>query len=335
MSIKRSGKSFNFRWLLAMVLMFVFPKVGLSESNGQIFISNKFGSGIIILNENDLQTIKSIPPETASAKMMASTANRIVFVEFGTLTFYDNSLNKIADYDFFANPVPGLCKAVISPDGSKLYVGVIGWGKAEMTGIFVVDLKSGKTLREFKNPSMHSGYIEVSKDGKYVMVPERLNVIHVRQAADLSSFRKINLVDGDDIVEIQDVGSNAIITIVKPGPGVKNEEKPKHNRLDKINIQTGSRQSLGLPSESFRVLASGPRTSFVLGNKTLSEVDINQLTLVNTYTVEGDNIAISTDGKKIFVLDSMSNQLSVWDIARKEIVRTISVGSEPYEIMVR
>lgn len=321
--------------LLNFLIICFYPKVGSGDNNGQIFISNKFGAGISILDENNFQIIKLIPPEIASAKMMASSADKIIFVEFGTITFYNNNLDKIADYDFYANPVPGLCKALVSPDGRKLYIGVIGWGKAEVSGVFIVDLKSGKTLREFKNPAMHNGRIDITREGDYLLVPEKANVINVRKASDFRSIKKINLVDGDVVVEIRNIGNNLIAAIVNPSPDIKKEEKPKHERLDIINLQTSLRQSLNLPVKSFRVIVSDPNTLFIIGDKKLSEVDIRQLRLVNTYAVNGDNIALSTDGKKLYILDSMENLLVVWDIAQRKIHQTINVGKEPYEIMVR
>jgi DNA-binding beta-propeller fold protein YncE len=309
----------------------------VGEANAdKIFISNKLQGGIYILDENSLRVVEIIPPEIATAKIMAATEKKIIFLDTAMASFFDrDKLSLISDFDFDAHPTPGSGKAVISPDQKYLYVGVMGWGKAEWTGIYIIDLKNEKTFKLLENKFMHTGMLGISKDGKFLYVPEKSNIIDIIDLSEFQSAKKIQLDLNDDIQDVIGTSKEEAFVAVNSSKAKSAETKESYARLKKIGPGNITMPSLLLPSTVLRLaLTSDEKTIFALCRNQLVEIDANKLQILTAVPMEATNLALSSDEKKVYLLSASKNQLTILNAENFEVVKTMTIGEEPSEIMV-
>jgi WD40 repeat protein len=300
-----------------------------------IFVANKFKGGIYILNENDYKLIKNIPPEIATANMITATKNAILFIDTMNISFLDkNSLDIIKDFSFDANPAPGLCRAFVSPDERVIYAGVIGWGREDQSGIFIVDIKNGRIIDILEKEAINKGHIWISKDGKLLFAPE-WDTIGVIDLSSKKVINKIRLETSEEIEDLVGFGNDTIYAAVNSSFNPKLKPREKYASIKKIKMTDNSITTIKLPEQVFRIsISQDGKSLFVLCQNLLLAIDCEKNKIVNTDPFDGDNMVLSSDGRLLYIVSGLKNQLVIWDTERRQVLHTLTIGDEPNELLV-
>jgi YVTN family beta-propeller protein len=319
--------------LVLLTAMFLVPSHYCLGAE-KIFISNKFTSDIYIIDAAAFTVEKTIPNE--SAEIFAADNKNIYLIDTALISVFDKKDFKlINDIEFNAHPTPGLGRAVITPDQRKMYVGVIGWGKEETSGIFVVDLRSMKVENILEENQISSDFIALTTDGQKLAVPEGPEIA-ILNLFDDKNKKRILLKPSEKVVDILFTDNSTMV--VASYTDVDNAETKdsieKGSRIYRININTNDSSTILIPEKVYRLALCQGEIIYALCKGKLYKIG-RDMQVMDAKSMNANNLAISTDRKTLYLVSSANNMIMAIDVSTNQILHTLKIGAEPNAILVQ
>lgn len=326
-------------WSVLCVVSFL-SKSGFGQD--RILLSNKIGRGVYVIDGSNLTVIREMPGECALA--FALSGNNIYFIDmFLTPIFDKTTLAPKGEIEFAVHPTPGTVKAVVSPDGKKMYVGVIGWGRAEKSGIFAIDLEKKKEAGMVEEGPFSSANIEISRDGRALFIPEASEV-KIINLPDNELIKNLRLRPNIYVQDIWAINNDEIYVSANRmdykeqekeggfydkeqektyGLQDKEQEKKYRARLYKINWKRNTCSYLEIEDPIWKFFVARDGKIYILTENEVLKIN-KDLKTINSISASGNNIACSPDGKRLYVVLGSTNTLSVYDAEKGSLIIDLS-----------
>ena len=275
-----------------------------------IFVSNEKSNTVSVVDGDKLEVVATIGDD-----------NRIDVI--------DVAARKVVDR-LPSGPDPELF--VLDPQGHRLYV-----ANEDDNMVSVVDIASKKIIGEIQVGVEPEG-MGVSPDGKILVnTSETTNMAHF---IDTESHKIIDnvLVDARPRVA-QFTGDGRFVWVSSEvGGTVSVIDAASRKVVHKIAFAVQ-----GVPRESIQpvgiqITNDGQRAFVALGPANrVAEIDVKTFE-VKRYHLVGQrvwNLALSPDEKRLYTTNGVSNDMSVMDLERGRVVKSISVGGAPWGVIAK
>ncbi len=219
----------------------------------------------------------------------------------------------------------------LSPDGKTLYA-----SNEDEGALTIVDLASGKRVGEVKIGKEPEG-VKVSQDGKTVFVTSEVaNMVHVVDTANGKVLKNIPVgkrprrlaltPDGNELWVTNELGASVSIistrdlkVVATIDFAVKGARASDITPVGLVISRDGRRAFVGLGRVN--------HVAFV----DVSKRQVAQLVLAGK---RAWNVALNKDESLLFVVNGLSDDMTVVDVASAKAVKTIPVGRIPHSVVV-
>ena len=126
--------------------------VSQNRQNQRLYISH---DGVLsVFDLTNFEPVTNIKSDDVFANSMVRQGNNVYFMDALSVTTKKvDDLSTINSIDFENMSVPRNSRIRVTLDGKKIYMGEIGWGKADISGVIVIDLINSKQVEYFKRKS--------------------------------------------------------------------------------------------------------------------------------------------------------------------------------------
>jgi len=308
------------QWIISIQVFCVLLVLSSESACAQtVYVTS--GNGISAVDSSQRSVLATIPT-SATFLTTSQDGSRLYASAFNGLDVIDVATNIIVTtIPVGANPF----ESCLSPDGKRLYV-----AHFDSSSVFVIDVSNnsiistisvpGNPVRIAISPDASRIYVSTRSNGVAVVNPATNSVIH--QIAGMSSTLPTGISflpdssrayigeAGGPIFYVVDARNDALIqavTIAGADGGISGiTVTPNGNRIYLTNVRSSSTQ--------------GPRAVLA--------VDSSTNTVAATIPVGGatTQIAVSSDGSKVFVGDSDIGNLDIIDVASNSITASVHVS---------
>jgi PQQ-dependent catabolism-associated beta-propeller protein len=317
--------------LLALLLGASSAAPALAAGTGYIFVSHERSNNVVVLDPRSFEVVATIATAGQPRDMAFSPNHTLLYVACG-----EDDVVQVIDLATFAivDSIPtGRTPELIAvnPGGTMLYVA--NEDEGTVRGIETI---SGRMRAEINTGAEPEG-LAISRDGRFLYIASEIaDMVHV---VDLSMGRIVESIlvgsrprrlalsiDGTELwvtnevsatVSVIDVTTSTVVdTIGFRPPGVRTED------ISPVAI---------LPT------ADGSTMIVSLGYA-------NQVAFIDTgsrgvqsYVLVGNRaagLALSGDGRTLYVANALSDGISVVDVAARRTLRAISTGRVPHSVVV-
>ncbi|MCD4814429.1 hypothetical protein K8S19_12165 [bacterium] len=312
--------------------------VSAAKPNERLLVTTRYSMSVQMFGVDDYYEILESKLNHTLAHIIVANGDRLYFINPLFVNIHDrHSLKELGDIEYDGVITPGLSKAVIAPDVQKLYVGVISWDDVNPSGIFVLDLKKNKQIKILLKNSLETGFLDITKDGKYVYAAEYNCLKKISTQTDQIE-KTFYITAGERIHDIVVIDEETIYLVIYKYDPYDNKTTRSQYRLVVFNAKNGSMDHIQLETikkiRKIAILKDG--YLYVAGDGQLAKINIGNHTVVKTYSMgfKGYNAGLSNGGKKIFVSSSTSGEVVVLDVETGNILKRISIDGDPYDIFV-
>lgn len=277
------------------------PALALQDLDERVYCFTPDRSGVTVLDPVRLETLQVLQNE--AAQLGIADRERVFLISTNIIRVFDRRTLRVrATLDWNGCPNPGECRALLSPGGGKLYIGVVGWGGNPRSGIHVVDLEQGGNPEIWLPGQLDSGCIDASPDGRRVYVPT--NPIGVLDAESGQLLQKVELPPEARVTDIAASGPESFFAVVQTG---------KRSMIVAVDTQTGRRAELAMPSPVTRLAVTGPETLYALGPHALAKIDVHRGKIIETLPYGGTTLSYDPDRNRLLVFSLPMRRLQMVD----------------------
>ena len=219
----------------------------------------------------------------------------------------------------------------ISPDGKTLYV-----SNEDDSRMSMVDIATKQVVRTVATGPEPEG-VKVSPDGKLVYVASEVaNIVHVIDTATGKILHNITVGNRPRRFEITPDGKELWVTNELAG-SVTIIDREAHQVKDSIQFEVKGFRSTDITPVGITMTADG-RTAWIgLGKANhVAAVDVASRK-VRSLTLVGKrawNVALTHDESRLFVVNGLSDDVTVVDTANGKAIKSIPVGRVPHSVVI-
>ena len=320
--------------------LFAHPAVLFAQKRALVFVENSHGGDVSIIDASTLKVTGTIPIGQSPDEIVASPAGDVLYLSRivrrddgrptgnGELVAVDPAARTV----IWRAPLHGSPNHIaVSPDGRRVYVTIVSGSWVD-----IVDVAKRSVVDSVEvGTGPHD--IEVSRDGKTVYVGLiRGTDVTIFDAATKQVIRKIPFgqnvrpiaLSHDESQLFVQLSHTHAITVVDPRSG-------KILKRLAMPLPPGKTLPDSMPidvNHGLRITSDG---KFLISNGSLFDLvaiwSLPDLRLVGTVPVGHDPnwIIVSPDGKRCFVSNRGSDDVSVIDLASRREIARVKVGSYP------
>jgi hypothetical protein len=243
---------------------------------------------------------------------------------------------EFSDFDDMFPPVPNKTRIRIAPDGKKMYIGVLGWGKAATSGVLVVDLVNKKQTKILDKNAVSTGLIDMSKDGHFLYVPV-WRTLTVVKTADDREYKNIDFGKEEYIVDLI-AEDNYMVYLVTCH---MDEDSSRDYKFRVVDVEKGTIKTLPLTADRFKIFHllddSAHKNVYIIGNEKLVRFNTVSNSIVDEKPFKYDPFpsCITPDGN--FIISSITDEKKavIYDIKKQTVVKEIPFKETLYDIIAK
>lgn len=219
----------------------------------------------------------------------------------------------------------------ISPDGKTFYV-----SNEDDSRMSMIDVATKKVVRTVKTGPEPEG-VKVSPDGKIVYVASEVaNIVHVIDVDSGKILHNITVGNRPRRFEITPDGKELWVTNELAG-SVTIIDRDTHKVKDTIVFEVKGFRSTEITPVGMTMTADGKTAWIGLGKANhVAAVDI-ATRKVRSLTLVGKrawNVALTHDESRLFVVNGLSDDITVVETASGKAVKSIPVGRVPHSVVI-
>lgn len=299
----------------------------VAEEIKHVFVAGRFSGNIDVINVANSQVISMPELEKAMAQFIIKHNDILYLINPGFIEMFDSKSNiKSGEIGYEGFPAPGISRAVITPEGNKMYIGVIGWGIKENSAVYIIDLVARKQSGKILEKNILSGLIALSPDGKYLFCPQLDGIAVVDTKTDkLSNNLKIE--KNERIVDLASAGNHLFIASNLQDQTTRAKSQIKSVRLS--DLRTGGLKI----NVNINRIVTGPRGEmYALVEKKILKIDRAALRVLSEYEIESINASLTSDGNILTALSSR-DELVLINTNENRIVGNVKFQEEKYGLL--
>ena len=219
----------------------------------------------------------------------------------------------------------------ISPDGKTIYVSNEDEGEASF-----VDATSGKTLQKVKVGKEPEG-VKVSADGKTLYVTSEVaSMVHVIDTATAKVVKNVKVgkrprrmaitADGNELWVTNEL--DASVSIVSTAD---------HSVIGTIKFEVKGARAADITPVGIQMTRDGKRAFVALGRANhVAFIDVATRKVTNQVLVgkRAWNVMLDKAEAKLLVVNGLSDDITVVDVAGAKALKSIPVGRVPYGVVI-
>ena len=302
----------------------------VAKDTGQLFISSEKDNGLVVVDAAKAEVTGAIPlckrprhmqltPDRSKLMVACSDDHRIVVMDIASRKILDR-LNVGEDPETFD----------ISPDGRMLYA-----SNEEDALLTAFDLVAGKKVFEIKVGGEPEG-VKVSADGKSVYVTSEVaSLVHVIDVA----ARKVvkNIPVGKRPRRFLLTGAGELWVTNELGASVSVIRTSDHTVQGKIDFKPPGMRTEDITPVGMALSPDGKTAYVGLGKANhVAAVDV-ATKKVRDYVLVGKRawgLTTSRNGQTLYVLNGLSDDMSIVDTGSFKAVKTIKAGRVPHSVVI-
>ena len=301
-----------------------------SKDTGQLFISSEKDNGLVVVDAAKAEVTGAIPlckrprhmqltPDRTKLMVACSDDHRIVVMDIATRKILDR-LNVGEDPETFD----------ISPDGRMLYA-----SNEEDALMTAFDLVAGKKVFEVKVGGEPEG-VRVSADGKTVYVTSEVaSLVHVIDVATRKVVKNIPV--GKRPRRFLLTGAGELWVTNELGASVSVIRTSDHTVQGKIDFKPPGMRTEDITPVGMALSPDGKTAYVGLGKANhVAAVDV-ATKKVRDYVLVGKRawgLTTSRNGQTLYVLNGLSDDMSIVDTGSFKAVKTIKAGRVPHSVVI-
>ena len=303
---------------------------GAAAAQGTAYVSSEKDSALTLIDTGTLG-VKGTIPTCKRARHVQLTAQRQLMVACTDSNQADvidpatgKSLRRIA-----LGEEPEAFD--LSPDGKTIYVSNEDQGE-----LAFVDAATGKTLRSVKVGQEPEG-VKVSADGKLLYVTSEVaSLVHVIDTASGKVVKNVKVGKRPRRMAITPDGKELWVTC-ELDSGVTIVSTADHSVLATLKFEVKGARAQDITPVGIQMSGDGKRAYVALGRANhVAFVDgaarkVSDLVLVGK---RAWNVALDKSEKRLFVVNGLSDDLTVVDVPGAKPIKTVPVGRVPYGVVV-
>ena len=302
----------------------------VAKDTGQLFISSEKDNGLVVVDAAKVEVTGSIPlckrprhmqltPDRSKLMVACSDDHRIVVMDIASRKILDR-LNVGEDPETFD----------ISPDGRMLYA-----SNEEDALLTAFDLVAGKKVFEIKVGGEPEG-VKVSADGKSVYVTSEVaSLVHVIDVATRKVVKNIPV--GKRPRRFLLTGAGELWVTNELGASVSVIRTSDHTVQGKIDFKPPGMRTEDITPVGMALSPDGKTAYVGLGKANhVAAVDV-ATKKVRDYVLVGKRawgLTTSRNGQTLYVLNGLSDDMSIVDTGSFKAVKTIKAGRVPHSVVI-
>ena len=219
----------------------------------------------------------------------------------------------------------------ISPDGKTLYVSNEDAAEASF-----IDAASGKKLQSIKVGQEPEG-VKVSADGKTLYVTSEVaSLVHVIDVATAKITKNVKVGKRPRRMALTPDGKELWVTN-ELGASVSIIATATHTVTDTIKLEVKGARAQDITPVGILMARDGKRAFVALGKANhVAFVDVASRKVSNLVLVgkRAWNVALDKAEAKLFVVNGLSDDVTVVDVAGAKPIKSIPVGRVPYGVVI-
>lgn len=304
--------------------------LAIAGTRQKLFVAEQIKGSVYVIDTDTLQILSSLPRETAGAMTFTEHQDKLYFINALFVNIVDKfTLANMSSFLYDGFATPGLTKARITSDGKKLYIGVVGWGKADTSGIYEIDLNSRSQTKIIDENSINSGLLDISPEGTILYYPS-ITCITVLDTKTDSVLQTLPLKSEEFVRDIVCGAKDILYASLYFYPS-NPERKPK---IIMINLSNKTQKYLEVNSVIHRLLYAPDRNLYALGEGVIYQIDAQDLTLMNSFPLSGRDLAMTADGKILFISSPDTSEIIAISPTDGSVIKKIKVGEFPYALFI-
>ncbi|MEW6516939.1 MAG: hypothetical protein AB1439_08550 [candidate division FCPU426 bacterium] len=320
------------QFLLTIGLLFTLILPDVASGKEKLLVADKFSATINVIDVDSYQVIESVPNSVVGAQAMAVFRDDLYFVYSPYIDIYlKNSFTYQKTIEFDGFLTPGLSKIRITPDGKKMYLGLVGWGKEADSGIYIIDLVASKAEKVIDKNDITSGYLDISPDGKYLSYGKTGSLVVINTTDDTKAVAlTLNLKKNEFVRDVVFGDGNLLYAILYYYPA----DSQKNDRLLIYDLVKRDQKTISLHEDAVRMFFGKDKYLYIACKKRFVKIDTAQMGIVQTIDISGGDICMTNDNIKIFISVPGDNEVVVIDSRDFKVLSKIKVGDEPYALLM-
>ena len=219
----------------------------------------------------------------------------------------------------------------ISPDGKTIFV-----SNEDEAELAFVDAASGKTLQSVKVGQEPEG-VKVSADGKTVYVTSEVaSMVHVIDTATAKVLKNIQVGKRPRRMAFTPDGKELWVTS-ELDASVSIVGTADHSVTGRINFEVKGARREDITPVGIQMAPDGKRAFVALGRANhVAFVDVPARKVTHLVLVgkRAWNVALDKAGARLWVVNGLSDDVTVVDVAGAKAIKSIPVGRVPYGVVL-
>ncbi len=317
------------RGIAVMVLVFTFAPSAWADT---VFVSNEKSNSISVIDGDTLRVVSTIKVGRRPRGITFNQDMTRIFVCSGDdnrIDVIDVATQKVVDR-LPSGPDPELF--VLEPAGRLLYVANENDNK-----VSVVDTQAKKIISEIQVGVEPEG-MGVSPDGKILVnTSETTNMAHFIDTTTHKITDNV-LVDARPRVARFTADGRFVWVSSEVGGTVSVIDVASHKVVHKIIFAVQGVPREAIQPVGIQMTRDGTRAFVALGPANrVAEIDAATYE-VKRYHLVGQrvwNLALSPDEKRLYTTNGVSNDMSVLDMERGRVIKSVAVGGAPWGVIAK
>ena len=323
------GKKLMIKKILLIIFFILIQKSIIAET---IYVSNEKDHNISVIDGSSLEVIKTVKVGHRPRGIILSKDKKEIIIctsDDNRIAVVDAASLEVAYY-LPSGPDPELM--VMDEKGKFIYV-----ANEDDNMVTVVDYRGKKIVKEIPVGVEPEG-MGLSPDGKILVnTSETTNMAHFISTETLEIKANV-LVDARPRVAQYTKDGKFVWVSSEIGGTISIIDPEKYKIIKKIgfNIPGLSKESIqpvGIRLDNKRKLAYialGPANRIAIVNMNTFDVEKYILTGQRVW-----NLMINSDGTRLFTTNGVSNDISVIDIEKQKVIKSIPVGRYPWGVAIK
>ena len=219
----------------------------------------------------------------------------------------------------------------LSPDGQTIYV-----SSEDDAAVVFIDVATGKKLKEVKVGQEPEG-VKVSPDGKLLYVTSEVaSLVHVIDTASGKVVKNIKVGKRPRRMAISADGKELWVTC-ELDSGVTIVSTADHAVLATLKFEVKGVRAQDITPVGIQMSRDGKRAFVALGRANhVAFVDVAACKVTDLVLVgkRAWNVALDKNESRLFVVNGLSDDLTVIDVPGAKPIKTVPVGRVPYGVVV-
>jgi PQQ-dependent catabolism-associated beta-propeller protein len=301
-----------------------------AAAQGTAYVSSEKDNALTLIDLGSL-TVKGILPTCKRARHVQLTAERKLMVAC-TDSNQADLIDPATGKSLRRIPMGLEPEAFdLSPDGKTIYVS--NEDEAELS---FIDATTGKQLRAVKVGQEPEG-VKVSRDGKTVYVTSEVaNLVHVIDTASGKVLKNIKVGKRPRRMALTPDGKELWVTN-ELDASVSIISTADYAVTHTLNFEVKGARREDITPVGILMTPDGKRVFVALGRANhVAFVDVPTRKVTNLVLVgkRAWNLALDQAGARLFVVNGLSDDLTVVDVAAAKPIKSIPVGRVPYGVVI-